>query len=610
MGPLISITKLRFLLQDDIWRERRLSAPVCAVTGPIGSGTSTALECLFYVLGLSKGDVAEMPPMTACKELHLLCIISGVPWTITRAPASGNVVFREARDGGIVKPFPLTGRSGKPCAGDFVLELLGIPRAQRSGARLGLPQLMRAMYLQEGTISTHLFGGLSTEERKLVFDVLLGLRDEELTRLEDAYTEADRAHAAPSRLLSQLTKRRAERGLDHPDLVLAEQSRKQDELETARKTAQDYQEQLSDIAAQRGRLELAVGQARQQEKTARKAAEKAQQEAEQAATELAGARGYLRGLKHRAARRTHCSECRQELPARPAGHCCQCGQPLADSEGGMRQDELDEAQARIDLAALTASQRRGHYAHAVQLARQAEEKTQQTEADLARHERDQWKPHHQRTLDAENRINYLAGEIAQLQERLKEIQLLIDLTAQVEPLKQARTKAREALDAARRERDTRRKDRILLWSQHLLKHARAILPGVDQAHIDPDSYTTVIGHKRFDICSVAGGERILHNVCALLALQDVAHEVPDTLIPPLLVIDCPGYGSETNDLDRTTATRLITQILGQAHDDRTQTLLAAQSLPAQDTATGVRRIPLTHEHRFFDHAPHSTDQGA
>ncbi|WP_158712197.1 hypothetical protein [Streptomyces rimosus] len=149
MGPLISITKLRFLLQDDSWRERRLSAPVCVVTGPIGSGTSTALECLFYVLGLSKGDVAEMPPMTACKEPHLLCIISGAPWTITRAPASGNVIFREARDGGIVKPFPLTGRNGKPCAGDFVLELLGIPRAQRSGARLGLPQLMRAMYLQE-----------------------------------------------------------------------------------------------------------------------------------------------------------------------------------------------------------------------------------------------------------------------------------------------------------------------------------------------------------------------------------------------------------------------------------------------------------------------------
>ncbi|MYX22967.1 MULTISPECIES: hypothetical protein [unclassified Streptomyces] len=604
MGPLINIIKVRFLLPDDIWRERHFTAPLCAVTGPIGSGTSTALECLFYVLGLSKGDVAEMPPMTACKELQLLCTISGVPWTITRVPAAGNVVFREVRDGGRVKPFPLTGKKGHACAGDFVLELLGIPRAQRSGARLGLPQLMRAMYLQEGTISTHLFGGLNTEERKLVFDVLLGLRDEELQRLEDACTEAERAYATPSRLLNQLTKRRTERGLDHPDTVVAEQGCKQAELDAARKKARSCQEQLSDIAAHRGRLELAVSQARQQEKTARQAAEKAQQEAEQAATALAEARGYLRGLKRGAARRTHCSECQQELPARPAGHCCQCGQPAAGADG-MRQDALDEAQARIDLAALTASQRRAHHAHAVQLARQAEEKTQKAEVDLARHERDQWKPNQQRTLDAENRVNYLAGEITQLQERLKEIQLLIDLTVQVEPLRQARATAREALEAARRERDTRRKDRILLWSQHLLKHARAILPGIDQAYVDPDSYTTVIGHKSFGVCSVAGGERILHNVCGLLALQDVGREVPDTLIPSLLVIDCPGYGSDTNDLDRTTATRLFTEILGQTHDDRTQILLATQSLPTPDAAAGVRRIPLSHEHRFFDDAPHS-----
>ncbi|MBZ4319913.1 hypothetical protein [Streptomyces huiliensis] len=609
MGPLISITKLRFLLRDGIWRERRLSAPVCAVTGPIGSGTSTALECLFYVLGLGKGDVAEMPPMTACKELQLLCTISGVPWVITRAPASGNVVFREAHGEGIVKPFPLTSRNGTPCAGDFVLELLGIPHAQRSGARLGLPELMRAMYLQEGTISTHLFGGLSTEERKLVFDVLLGLRDEELTRLEDAYTQADRAHAAPSRLLSQLTKRRAERGLDHPDLVLAEQSRKQDELETARRTAQDHQEQLSDIAAQRGRLELAVGQARQQEKTARKAAEKAQEEAEQAATDRRGTR--LPAWPQTPRRPAH------PLQRVPAGTSRPARRTLLSVRAAHRRQRRQHAPKRVGRGA-------GPHRHGGPDGRPAarapyprgpagpagEEKTQQAQADLARHERDLWKPHQQRTLDAESRVNYLAGEIAQLQERLKEIQLLIDLTAQMEPLKQARAEAREALDAARRERDTRRKDRILLWSKHLLKHARAVLPDIDQAHIDPDNYTTVIGHKSFDICSVAGGERILHNVCALLALQDVAREVPDTLIPSLLIIDCPGYGSDTNDLDRDTATRLITQILGQAHDDHTQVLLAAQSLPAQNSAPGVRRIPLTHDTRFFDDAPHSTDHAA
>jgi hypothetical protein len=609
VGPLISIIKARFLLQDDIWRERRFTAPVCAVTGPVGSGTSTAVECLFYVLGLSKGDVAEMPPMTACKELQLLCTISGVPWNISRTPTGNTVIFREAGNSpGRVAPFPVTSKNGKPCAGDFMLELLGIPRTQRGNTRLGLPQLMHAMYLQEGTISTHFLGGLGTEERKLLFDVLLGLRDEELQRLEDEYAAAERAHAKPSRLLSQLTKQRTERGLDHPDAVLAEQVRKQAELEAARKTAQAHQEQLGNIAAQRGRLELAMSQTRQQERASRKAADQAQQEAEQAATKLAEARGYLRGLKRRAARRTHCSECQQELPVRPSGHCCQCGQ-ATDAEHGMRQNELDEAQARIDMAALVAAQRRARYTEAAEAARQAGEKTQQAEADLHRHDRDQWQPHQQRTLDAEKQVSHLTGEITQLQERLKEIQLLIDLAAQVEPLKDARTKAREALDAARRERETRRKDRIHLWSKHLLKHARAILPGVDQAHVDPDTYTTVIGHKSFDISSVAGGERILHNVCALLALQDVACEVPDTLIPSLLVVDCPGYGSDTNDLDRDTATRLFHQILGSAHADRTQILLATQWLPAH-TPAGVRRIPLTHESRFFDDAPHGAGQDA
>ncbi len=43
----------------------------------------------------------------------------------------------------------------------------------------------------------------------------------------------------------------------------------------------------------------------------------------------------------------------------------------------------------------------------------------------------------------------------------------------------------------------------------------------------------------FEDSSVAGGERILRNVCALLAFRDVAREVPAALIPSLLVVDFP-----------------------------------------------------------------------
>ncbi|MCX5323722.1 hypothetical protein [Streptomyces sp. NBC_00120] len=101
---------------------------------------------------------------------------------------------------------------------------------------------------------------------------------------------------------------------------------------------------------------------------------------------------------------------------------------------------------------------------------------------------------------------------------------------------------------------------------------QGIVPGVERARIDPDAYTTVIGHTVFEDSSVSGGERILRNVCALLA--------PSATIPSLLAVNFPVYGSYTNETDRHTGTRLLEQLIDTARDGRGQVLIATRALPA------------------------------
>ncbi|MFE6759941.1 hypothetical protein ACFVDQ_41130 [Streptomyces sp. NPDC057684] len=199
------------------------------------------------------------------------------------------------------------------------------------------------------------------------------------------------------------------------------------------------------------------------------------------------------------------------------------------------------------------------------------------------------------------------SELVQLKWQLKEVENILHLTAEKEALGKQRAEAREALPAAQHERETRRKERIQLWSQHFLARVQAVVPGVERARIDPDAHATVIGHAVFEDSSMAGGERILLNVCALLALRDVAREVPSAPIPSLLVVDFPVYGSDTNEADRHTGTRLLEQLVDAARDGRGQVLIATRALPAS-AHDGVRHLALSPTHHFFEHASRSSDQ--
>jgi hypothetical protein len=172
------------------------------------------------------------------------------------------------------------------------------------------------------------------------------------------------------------------------------------------------------------------------------------------------------------------------------------------------------------------------------------------------------------------------SELVQLKWRLKEVENILHLTAEKEALGKQRAEAREALAAAQHERETRRKERIQLWSQHFLARVQDVVPGVERARIDPDAHTTLIGHTVFEDSSVSGGERILRNVCALLALRNVAREVPSAPIPSLLAVNFPVYGSYTNETDRHTGTRLLEQLIDTARDGRGQVLIATRALPA------------------------------
>ncbi|WP_421107044.1 hypothetical protein [Streptomyces sp. NEAU-S77] len=602
------VEKLQFLLNGQ-WRERWFSPQGTALTGPEGSGTSTPLEALFYVLGLGPGQVTVMPPVKACEMLRLVFRAAGVRWSATRDRASGSVLFHNLSDSSAA-PQRLSvsaGKRGKLTAADFATELFGLPRTSRGSTRLGLAQALHVMMLHQATIATHYLGGLPPKERKLLFDVLLGLRDEELERLEREFGEVDRRHSRTRSVLNQFLKDREARGLDKPDVVRAEWEQKQGDHGQAAAQASAEHQRLSDLAGERGRLELAVERARAAYTAARAAADRADRDVRDAQSELARAKGFLEGLQRRTADPSRCSHCRQELPGRPEGHCRQCGQEMSDDGMQQTRDALDQALARVEAAQAVFGMRRSEADAADTGAKQAWQALEAATAAGKDHDRGKWAPQHERTLDAEKRASRLAGEVSQLERRLKEIEYILSLQEELAALVQERKAAQESLAAAREERAVRRKDRIGLWSQFLLARVREVDPRIDQAFIDPEDYSCLVDRMPFEDSSVAGGRRMMRNVCVLLALRDLGRAVAEVTVPPLLVIDSPVYSTGEHAEDQLIGTRLVEQLISvgadPAADGHACQVITASSVPLPRRVSGVREIQLSSDHRFFDHAP-------
>lgn len=606
MGPSVTVECVRFL-RDGQWRERRFSGLVTFLTGPAGIGKSTPLEAIFYVLGLD--SVAVMPEVRSCESLQVVMRVAGMRWSATRHGSGGSQVeFSNLDEGSRVPPVRLPVRPqspGEQSASDFVMGLLDLPLLGEGTKRLGLRQIQRVMMLRQKAISNTYLDSISDGERELLFEVLLGLRDEELNQLETAFAAAERRHKEKRLFLGQFLKQREGRNLDSPNTIREEATRKRAAHQEASARALEAQRILGEMAAARGKLDFDAEQAKTAYRARQKAADQATQTLAAAEREHAKAEGVLAGMLRRQDSPSRCSACGQALPQRAPGHCRQCDQEVGDGSGRPGQD-IEEARARIAALEVMLAGRRREASEAGEHAAASWREVERADAAKNAHQRDDWAPQQQRALEAEKKTALLAGELAQLARRLEEVEFVFALEEEVKVLEKARQDARKALDEARAERAHRRKEILAEWSRLLLARVREVDPRIEQAYIN-DAFLPVVAGKSFEESSVSGGPKTLRNVCTLLSLVDLGRTVPQVKMPPLLIIDAPASGFGSQGVDARVSQALLEQMINVAADPSPDgyacQIIAALNDPLTDPHSGVHEIPLSESNRFFDDAP-------
>ncbi|MEV5513877.1 hypothetical protein AB0L50_13250 [Streptomyces flaveolus] len=612
MGPSFVIERCEFLYKQQ-WRHRTFKGLVTFLTGPAGSGKSTGAESLLYALGLTRGTV--MPEVRQCDLIRLVFRVAGTRWRASRSGRSpgGQVIFNNLSDSAEPeRSFPVqASKAGEVSASDFVLKLFGIPPMRSGAVSLNLSHVYRVMALGQATIATEYLGGLSKAERVLLFEALLGLRDVELDRLENAADDADHRYGKAKRLLNQFNKLRETGVLADPEAVRAQHA-------ATTRAHQDTVRQWDEAnaayglaAGEYGRLHAMFEVADKERATARQRADEAAALLRAAAEEQGRAHGRLNALKDAAAEKgvKDCPDCGQSLPERDAGLCPVCGQACAPDSGHdeRRQEQLARAQAELDRAVMIRGKREETARVAAGAAARADSAARAALTARDAYDKQTLAPQRTKVHELEKTAHGLSKEIEQLAVRLEEAGYIAAQEREVRAREEERKAAFRDRDAARTAREQRRKELLHRWSELFLARVREIDPSKSIAAIDAEDFTTLVDGKAFEDSSVAGGPKTITNIAVLLSLRDLAREEPAVTVPPFLLIDSPLSGFGAQGLDEQTSSRLLKALIVAA-DDPSPDGFACQIItvtndPMPQAYPGVREIRLSPEHRYFDHAP-------
>ncbi|WP_055558240.1 hypothetical protein [Streptomyces sp. NBRC 110028] len=315
MGPSFVLERFEFLYKNE-WRYRAFKGLVTFLTGPAGSGKSTGAESLLYALGLTKSRV--MPEVRQCDVVRLVFRVAGTRWQASRSGRSsgGQVIFQDLSSSAEPeRSFPVqVSKAGEVSAGDFILELFGIQPMRSGAVTLNLSHVYRIMALGQATIATEYLGGLSKAERVLLFEVLLGLRDAALDRLENAADDADNRYSKAKRVLNQFNKLRESGVLADPEAVRAQHAAKTRAHQEAARQWDEANAVYSDMAGECGRLKAVYEVADKDLSGARRKSEEAVALLRAASEAQGRAQGHLNGL--------NAAAMRNEGAVRGAGRLC------------------------------------------------------------------------------------------------------------------------------------------------------------------------------------------------------------------------------------------------------------------------------------------------
>ncbi|MFF8572714.1 hypothetical protein ACF07F_35280 [Streptomyces sp. NPDC015237] len=612
MGPSFVIERFEFLYKKQ-WRCRTFKGLVTFLTGPAGSGKSTGAESLLYALGLTKGTV--MPEVRQCDVIRLLFRVAGTRWQASRSGRSsgGQVIFQNlSHSTDPERSFPVqASKAGEASASDFVLELFGIPPMRSGAVCLNLSHVSRVMALGQATIATEYLGGLGKAERVLLFEVLLGLRDIELDRLENAADDADHRYGKAKRLLNQFNKLRETGVLTDPEAVRTQHAAKTRVHQDTIRQWDEAHTAYGVTAGEYGRLNAVFEVADKERAAARQRADEAAGLLRTAAEEQGRAQGRLNGLTETTVKKgaKDCPDCGQTLPERDAGVCLVCGQVCTPESGHTerRQEQLARAQAELDRAVMIRMKREETARMATDAATRAESAARAALTARDTYDKRTVAPQRIKVHELEKTAHGMSKELEQLAVRLEEAGYIAAQEREVKSREEERAAVFRDRDAARTAREQRRKELLHRWSELFVARVREIDPSKSTATIDAKDFTTLVDGKAFEDSSVAGGPKTVTNIAVLLSLRDLAREESDVTVPPFLLIDSPLSGFGAQGLDEQTSSRLLKALITAA-DDPSPDGFACQIItvtndPLPQAYPGVREIRLSPGHRYFDHAP-------
>ena len=605
-----------------------LARPCTVLHGPVGTGKSSLLELIKYVLG-GNGILTNVV-RNEVRGVSAVVNLNGNRVELRRAIGKeANYVEIFEPHGGLVATHSIRPRPDQATISDALLELLGFPRVSMPRARtkataatvpLTFNDLFGYLYVEQQNIDrsvVHHTEVFREPKRRAVFELLFGLTDPEALSLE---TELGRTREALAEAQSRLTTIQqfiSATALEDEGLL----RRKQLDLGAA---ATEAEARLEALRTEVTAGTLAFEGLRQRVLSAEHEFRSTIDDAQKLASEVARRENLLalhhidaaREDKARAAGRRFaplefvvCPRCMQSLEDDRAmpGTCHLCLQPEVTSPMHSLDEPLDDQDSAEEIELLLADAR----ADAALAQRRRE--SAQLRLDMLRRELDisTAEAVAPRFQEIELLSSARATALALTQAVQSNLQLWAevgDLGNRVAVLEGRRDELADSLRQSRARRDARMS--ILDELSSLFDDTVAALevPWARSASIDKSTYLPLIDGEKFDTIAVAGGTKTVVSVAYHLTLLGFALSHGDTLLPQILIMDTPRKNLGANPNDRDMGERIYRRIrtLVEAYEDKVQFIIADNDSPGR--GAWFRGYRFSYEAPLIPHVAHPGEE--
>jgi len=576
------------------------------VVGPVGSGKSSLLELIRYALG--GGGILSRAVQQAVRRLILTIQIGERRFTFARNIREATVDWLDT-DGKLLERLSVESPTPYRQMSAFLLEALGLPamRILRSRSRptadttaLSFYDFYPYCYISQSEVDravVHHLDAIRDPKRRVAFEVLMGLTDEEIHRVEvqigrlrdDLRAARNREHAVRE-FLGRSDVQSEDELLEEQSLLAETAMRGRNRLDELRHTARAH---TMAEAPLRRRLEGVLGGQRavaEQESIVRAELDEKRRLVAQAQldlqrltrTERAG--DVLAGIDF-----SRCPRCLQAVdPERTSvDNCYLCEQPLARMRDAVPYTESDGASAQ-DLASAERRRLEALTAEIAALLKDAESELDivlgqkrmldlvalRVQVEIDDRSNQYVSPLFEAIADTSSLVATSAARLDAIEKALEHWKHHRILAGQVAALQRDLEQAQTELIAARARLDSRRQ-RVVQLSKVFDDIIRFLeVPWYESARIDLRTYLPVVNQSAFE--QLSGGEKTVVNVAYHLTLLTFALRERTILMPYLLIIDSPRKNLGQREEDESLAGRLYRRlrILVDTYGARSQLIVA------------------------------------